>query len=366
MKRILFISQYLNRAGTEAFMMNVCRGIDHRKFQVDFLLYSQNETDYSREVEASGGKVWRVSSRRESPLRWYRDLNRFFKLHANEYAAIHYCGNGLTAIAPIVFAYLYKVPIRICHSHNSSSDGFHNKVLHLLQRGLARKLSTHHFACSTLAAKWFFGKAPAVIIKNGIDTERFAFDRRVRQEVRQTLGIEGDASVIGHVGRFEPEKNHVFILEVFAAYVKSHPTARLMLVGVGSLLAAVKEQAQKLGVDKNVMFMGERSDVPWLLQAMDAFLMPSLFEGQPFVLIEAQCAGLPCFISDTINKDICLTENVVTLPLSLPPAQWAERMSETMVAYQRKDECNAIKERGYSITSTIAYLESVYDQNEKQ
>lgn len=345
-------------------MMNVFRNIDHEHFQVDFLLYSHNETDYSREVESKGGRVWRVTSRRESPVKWYRELNHFFKEHAKDYAAIHYCGNGLTAIAPIVFAYRYKVPVRISHSHNSSSAGLHNKALHLLQRGLAKRLTTHHFACSSLAAKWFFGHSPAVIIKNGIDTARFAFNPQVRSEVRCDLGIGDATTVIGHVGRFEPEKNHTFMVDVFAEYVKLHPDALLMLIGTGGQMPAVKEKVNGLGLDRQVLFLGERSDVPRLMQAMDAFLMPSLFEGLPFVLIEAQCSGLPCFISDTINKDICLTDNVELLSLAQSSGRWAECISKTLADFRRKDERQTIEAKGYAVESTLDYLETVYDQTD--
>ena len=364
MTRILFISQYLNRAGTEAFMMNVFRGVDRSHFGVDFLLYSRNETDYSKEVEAAGCMVWRVPSRRESPLGWYRSLYCFFKEHAQDYAAVHYCGNGLTAIAPIVLAWRFGIPIRIIHSHNSSSDGLHNRVLHMLQRGLACRLSTHHFACSSLAAKWFFGNSPAVIIRNGIDTRRFAFNPQTREEVRKRLCLKPSTTVIGHVGRFQAEKNHSFLLDVFAQFHKLQPDSMLMLVGVGDLEDSIKKKARKTGIADNVLFLGERSDVEQLLQAMDLFLMPSTFEGQPFVLIEAQCAGLPCLVSDIINKDIFLTESIGTCSLQQPATQWAQRMKEMASTHKRHDESKAIEQQGYSIATTIGYLESVYEGKE--
>lgn len=365
MTQILFISQYLNRAGTEAFMMSVFRGVDHTRFRVDFLLYNQMETDYTREVEAAGSKVWRVPCRRESLWGWYCSLKRFFREHAREYAAIHYCGNGLTAIAPLWYAYRYGVPIRISHAHNSSSAGFHNRLFHVLLRGIARRITTHHFACSSLAAKWFFGDAPAVIIKNGISTDRFAYNETTRAHVREQLDISPSTHVIGHVGRFESEKNHAFMLDVFAHYLRLHPDARLILVGVGSLMEQTRLKAQTMGIQDKVVFMGERADVHELLQAFDLFLMPSTFEGQPFVLIEAQCAGLPCLLSDVINDDICLTENVVKLPLSATPEQWSEWLQDMLADYQRKDESDVIERQGYSIRTTIAYLEKVYSQTEE-
>ena len=341
-------------------MMNVFRNIDHNRFRVDFLLFSWGETEYSKEVEAAGCKVWRVTCRRESPIGWYTSLYHFFKEHAKEYTAIHYNGNGLTAIAPIVLAFLFKIPIRIVHAHNSSASGFHNKYLHILLRSFVRRITTHHFACSTAAAEWFYGSHPAVVIKNGIDTNKFAYNPHVRQSIRSSLGISQNAIIIGHVGRFEEEKNHSFILEIFSAFIKGHPNAVLLLIGVGSLLEKTKEQVQQLGIEKNVHFLGERKDVNLLLQAIDCFLMPSTFEGQPFVLIEAQCAGVPCLVSDAINEDICLTDNVVRYQLARSSNDWASEMERLLDNFQRKDESSTIAEKGYSIKSVITYLEKVY------
>ena len=361
MKRILFIAQHLNRAGTEAFMMSVFRGVDHSRFQVDFLLYNRLDTDYTREVEAAGNSVWRVTSRRESPLKWYRELRRFFKQHASEYAAIHYCGNGLTAIAPVVFAYRYGVPVRIIHSHSSSSAGFHNRLLHLLQRGIAQRLTTHHFACSSEAAKWFFGSSPAVIIRNGIDTQAFDYNIQARDEMRRHLNISPSTLVMIHVGRFTTEKNHTFLLDVFAAFLQQHQDAMLLLAGGGPLMQQTVDKSETLGISHYVMFLGERKDVPRLLQAADCFLMPSTFEGQPFVLIEAQCSGLPCIVSDVINDDICLTPNVTKLSLQASAKEWADRTASVCAGYVRRSCRHDIEQRGYSISDTISYLERVYD-----
>ena len=363
MVRVLFISHHLNRAGTETFMMNVFRGINHSRFQVDFLIYTNKETDYTREVEAAGCKIWRVPSRRESFFGWYCSLNKFFKEHAKEYAAVHYCGNGLTAIAPLLFAYKCGIPIRIVHSHSSSSNGLHNRILHRLQRGIAQRITTHHFACSSLAAKWFYGDSPAVVINNGIDSNRFAYNLDKRNEIRAELGFSDGVVVLGHVGRFEREKNHDFLLDIFTRYLSKNPNSYLMLIGVGNLLDAIKDKAVKLGVIDQIKFMGERSDVNVLLQAMDIFVMPSIFEGQPFVLIEAQCAGLPCLVSDVVNKDICLTENVETMSLLLSADEWALKIEQSLSTFIRRDQSKSVEMQGFSIASTIKYLENVYVGN---
>ncbi len=360
MNRILFIAQHLKRAGTETFMMSVFRGVDHAQFQVDFLLYNWKETDYTQEVEAHGGRIWRVPCRRESATGWYRSLYRFFKEHAREYNAIHYCGNGLTATAPIILSWWFKIPIRISHAHNSSSQGWHNKVLHYLQRGLAKRLTTHHFACSSEAARWFFGSSPAVIIKNGIDTNLFSYNEQRREQTRKKLNIASTTTVIGHVGRFEVEKNHTFMLEVFSDFVAEKPDSLLLLIGKGTLMEQMKEKAVRLAIADKVLFLGERTDVPDLLQAMDLFLMPSIFEGQPFVLIEAQCTGLPCLISDVINDDICLTENITKLSLRQSGKEWSQKIKAILSTFKRIDGSQTIIRQGYSTLQTIHYLEQVY------
>lgn len=361
MKRILFISQYLNRNGTEAFMMNVFRGIDRDRFAIDFLLYSWNETDYSKEVEASGCKVWRVPCRKESPYMWHKSLNSFFKKHAKEYYAIHFCGNSLTSIAPIYYAYKYGVPVRIVHAHNSSASGMHNRILHKLKCNYVKCISTHHFACSTLAAKWFFGNSKnSVIIKNGIDTNRFQFNIDSRRRMRSMLSIDDKTKVIGHVGRFVHEKNHRMIVNIFNEYNKTNVDCVLLLVGIGPLMDEVKKQASELGITDKILFLGERNDVNDIMQAMDIFLMPSYFEGLPFVLIEAECSGLPCVISDVINKDISITPNVTFLSLNETPKYWAGIINDKLKSYERTDCSRFITKAGYSISDTINYLEQIY------
>ena len=361
MKRILFIAHHLNRAGTEAFMMNVFRGIDHSRFRVDFLLYNNCVTDYTREVEENGSHIWRVPCRRESPWGWYSSLCKFFREHVSEYFAVHYCGNSLTAIFPLVLAYKYRIPVRIAHSHNSSSKGFHNRFLHIFKREIVKHITTHHFACSTLAARWFFGNAPVTIIQNGINTMDFAYNPSVRREMRLQLGIRDTTKVVGHVGRFEIEKNHTFMLDVFTEYLEIQPDSVLMFIGIGCLFESMKEKVLQIGLADKVLFLGERSDVNKLMQAMDVFLMPSTFEGQPFVLIEAQCSGLPCLVSDVINRDICLTPNVDTFPLQQPAEEWARKVKTIVTGFHRKDESEAIERQGYSIANTIKFLEQVYD-----
>lgn len=361
MKRILFISQYLNRGGTEAFMMSVYRGVDKSRFIVDFLLYSNQETDYSREVKADGNRVYQITCRKKSVIAWHRELNAFFKEHFGEYQVIHFCGNSLTSIAPIFYAYKYGVPIRIIHAHSASALGLHNKILHILKRKYAGSISTHHLACSIKASQWFFGNEKTDIIKNGIDTRLYSYNTTVRTEIRNRLGITEQDVVIGHVGNFRPEKNHSCILDIYSEYHGMNPASKLMLVGTGPLMEDARIKAKSLGMEDCVMFLGERTDVADLMQAMDLFLMPSTFEGLPFVLIEAQCAGLPCVISDVISRDVCITDNVVYRSLQENAGTWAQCIEQTLSNFTRQDTSGTIDKAGYSVKDTIKYLEKIYD-----
>lgn len=360
MKRILFISQYLNRNGTEAFMMSVFRGIDRTRFCADFLLYSQQETDYSREVVANGGRIFRVPSRRENPIGWYKSLFLFFKKHHKEYSAIHFCGNSVNAMAPIVMAWMFRIPIRIVHAHNSSCQGRSVEIQHKLNRDMAYCMSNVHYACSSAAAKWFFKDKDAEIVKNGIDLDKFKYDTQLRQSKRHELGIEDDCVVIGHVGRFVPEKNHALLIDIFKQYVALVPTARLMLVGNGPLLNEMQSKVKELGLEDSVLFLKERSDVNELMQAMDVFVMPSVFEGAPYVLIEAQAAGLPCLISNRINQDICLTSYVKSEGIEVAPDVWASQISSMLGTHRRTSDQSDIISAGYSIKDTIRKLEKIY------
>ena len=362
MKRILFISKYLNRNGTEAFMMNVVRQMQGQDLVFDFLLYSPDQSDYCQEVEQLGGTIWRVPSRRESFFGWYRSLRTFFRQHASQYAAVHFCANSLSGMAPLFFAWRYGVPVRIVHAHNSSARGWHNRLLHLLKRDFTRLITTHHLACSERAARWFFGGHPAQVISNGIDVRAFAFDADVRLSVRQQMGIDDRTFVLGFVGRLVEEKNPRFLLPLFRSLLPGLSChAQLWIVGDGPLRQELQSEAEVQGVADSVRFLGVRTDVNRLMQAMDCLLMPSLFEGLPYVLIEAQCAGLPCVIAGTITSDICLSSSVRRLPLS-DPDLW--RLALSQVSTQEADRSQGlglVSRAGYDVRQSLFQLRQIYE-----
>lgn len=359
MKRILFVSSYLARNGTEAFMMNVFRNIDKSKYHIDFLIFSREDIAYEEEIKCAGSEIFVVTQRKVSPLLYYKELLSFFKHHKGEYQVIHWCMTSFSSIWPLICAHLYKVPIIICHSHNSDCRGLHNKILHYIFRPIANRLCTYKLACSEKAAYWCFNKRDAIIISNGIDLQKFSFSVQNRNSARKQLKIADSTFVIGHVGRFDPVKNHNFIIEIFIYYLGRNTDAKLLLIGIGALEKAIREKVVSLHLEERVLFLGERNDVNYLMDAMDFFVMPSLFEGLPFVLIEAQAAGLPCLTSNTVDKSVKITPNLYFSSLG-DPEKWADTIESIRISYKRGKTDSYIVDSGFSIDSTIARLDNMY------
>lgn len=358
MIHILYISHYLRRNGTEAFMMNLYRGLDRDRYRADFLILTDEETDYSREIEARGDKVYHLPARKNGYGQYCRRLSQFFHEHGKEYDAVHWCGGNLSSIMPIRMAARNGVALRIIHAHNSSCEGLHNHILHRLHTLPARRLATHVLACSEKAAL-FFGNKTATIIRNGIETQRYRYNPVMRTEVRKELGIAEEEIVIGHVGRFTVVKNHRKLLGIVKAMLMRQIKVKLLLIGEGETEQAVDAQAKKLGIENSIYRIGVTAQVYRYMQAMDVFVMPSLFEGLPFVLVEAQSAGLPCVLSDTIPADSKINDNVRFVALQATDDIWADAVL-SQLQEPRTDRADNVKAAGYDIQTTIQQLETIY------
>lgn len=359
MTHVLFISEYFNVAGTETFMLNVVRASDRTRFQYDFLIFRKCENKYVDEAKSLGCNIYTLTSRRESVIGYLKSLNIFFRKYAKHYNAVHWCGGAISSIAPLWFAYKSRIPVRICHSHNSSCSGIHTKIFHSVFKRFVPKLCTHLFACSTLASKFFFNSKSSIIIKNGIELDSYVYNNELRSVCRRNLGITNDEFVIGHIGRFTSVKNHSFLVDIAKRLEEEGFSCKLMLIGIGELMENIKQKVEKYGLKDKVMFLEERSDIPALLQAMDVFAMPSIYEGLPFVLVEAQAAGLPCLISDTINNDAIITPNVTKLPIDEGVELWCSQLKDKRY-YKRQDTKKDLIEKGFSMAETVKNLEDVY------
>lgn len=359
MTNILFITYGLEKNGTEEFIMNVLRGLDKNLFHADFLIFSIGDTTNSIEAEGYGCRIYRLPPRRRG-LAYYKELDKFFSENGSKYSAVHLNEGNMTTISPIYYAWKYKIPVRIIHAHNSDTTGWFNKIQHWYNKRYNLKYCTHRFACSTLAADFFFDSKNSVVIKNGIVLSRFTFNIMVREQMRAKLEIDNNTKVIGHVGRFTDVKNQSFIVDIFYQYHRNEENSKLVLIGIGEKYDEIVQKVNKLGLEDAVVMPKLQNNVNEWMQAFDLFIMPSLYEGLPFVLVEAQAAALPCLVSDTINKDAAITESFYYMSLQDSSRKWAEKILDILEKYNRYKTDSIIEAKGFSIETTVKYLQYVY------
>lgn len=363
--KVLVLDTVMDRGGAETMIMNYFRHIDRSKVSFDFLVHQDYKAAYEDEIETLGGRIYRICPPYPQHfIRYTREISALLKAHP-EYKIIHsnMMGNAMPAYRA---AKLCGLPVRICHAHVASSpSGISPKaVIKSVYRKLMKPYVTHRFACGKDAAKFVFGDTDGVIyMKNAIDTSKFLFDTEVRQAVRKDFDLEGKY-VIGHVGRFFRQKNHTFLIDIFAEAARKDNNAVLMMVGGGelddALLNQMKEKVNALGLSDRVIFTGVRSDVERLLQAFDVFVLPSLYEGLPVVMIEAQAAGLPCVMSDRVTDECDVTGNEKTLPLADNAEEWADVILQYKDDFQRGNMYESIVASGYDIHSNAKWLEDYY------
>ncbi len=372
--RILQVLTIMNRGGAEAMIMNYYRNIDRNKVQFDFLLHRQEKGAYDDEIKSLGGKIYIMPN--ISPKNYFSYISAvraFFKTHT-EHRIIHSHLNGLSGII-LSQAKKEGVPFRIAHSHTSlfhlninpfskkkASLGYVFKFLvqNLLRKSV-RKNANYYFSCGDKAARWLFGldsKPNVKIINNAIATDEFEYDQETSSNLRKELGLQG-YKVIGHVGNFVPEKNHVFLLDVFNEVQKKLPKTKLILVGGGPGQQYYKDLSEQMGIAENVIFLGVRKDVNHLLQAFDVFLFPSTNEGLPVTLIEAQASGLKIIASENISNELDITGNITFKSLESTPVEWANQLIQ-MFNYNRVSTHQKIVDGNYDIKNNAAELQNFY------
>ncbi len=359
--RVLNMFTIMDRGGAETMVMNYYRHIDRTKVQFDFLVHREQRGAYDDEIERMGGRIYRMCPvYPQNFSRYKRDLRTFFRAHP-EYKIIH---SHMSELGYFAFreAERQGVPVRICHAHNAP-HGFDAKMI--MRTYFKKRMMpylTHLFMCGEESGKWLYGeknKSRFIMLNNAIDAAVYSFDASKREEMRRQLDLT-DELVIGHVGRFNPQKNHPFLLDIFAALLKKEPNAALLLVGGGADMPKIQAKAQELGIAERVRFLGVRSDVADLMQTMDVFAFPSLYEGLPVTMVEAQASGLPCIISDKVPPECILTDGLVNImPLSVSPEVWAEKIL-TMRAVPRTDRHEEIAAHGFDISTEAVKLQEFY------
>lgn len=362
MIRVLQVIGGLNRGGAETMIMNLYRAVDKTRVQFDFILNTDKPQSYTDEVLAMGGKIYvlpKFNGKNYFAIK--RAWNKFFVEHP-EYKILH---SHVRSYASIYIPIAKKHGLKtIVHSHSTSNGkGLASAVKKLMQRSL-RKKADYLFSCSEIAGEWLFGRRAVrgpkyKLIPNAIDTARYVFDEDVRAAKRGELSLDGKV-VYGHVGRLHEAKNHKFLLDVFAKIHEKQPESALLIVGDGTEREKIENRIRELSLEDSVIMTGSRPDVNELMQAMDCFLFPSLWEGLPVTVVEAQAAGLACLVSDRVTSEVELSELVKYLPIDN-----ADRWCDEAIAAekQRANVRDKIIAAGYDIATSARDITEFYESN---
>lgn len=372
--RVLQVLTIMNRGGAETMIMNYYRAIDRTKVQFDFLLHRPEEGVFEKEILALGGKIYKMPAiSPKNYVSYIKKLNQFFKEHP-EYKIVHAHLNALSSIV-LKIAKRNGVAIRMAHSHTSlchlninpfSKDrhslGFIFKfMVQNLIKGAVSKNATMYLACGEKAGMWLFGKKnldKTKIINNAIQSNTFSYQPEKAIASKKDLNVEKEQLVIGHVGNFVPEKNHLFLIKVFHEIKKEIKDSKLILVGGGDK-SIVEAKVNELNLKNDVLFLGVRSDVPNVLMAMDVFVFPSTNEGLPVTLIEAQASGLKITASNGVSKELDITGLVDFLSLKESPKYWARHIIASK-DYKRVDTKRQITTGNYDISNNAKMLQEFY------
>ncbi|WP_078553412.1 glycosyltransferase family 1 protein [Bacillus alkalicellulosilyticus] len=359
--RILHVVVNMNRGGAETLLMNLYRNIDRTKIQFDFLTCYEGVFD--EEIRGLGGQIHRIPYVPDvGHFGYVKALQDFFQTHP-QYKVVHSHMDKMTGIVLDV-AKRNQIPVRIAHSHNTSSEG-----------GIAAKLykwyagtkiipsATHLFACSEKAANWLYSSKSnlAKVIKNGIETSYFQFSKETREEMKKELQLHEDAVVIGHIGRFNHQKNHAFLIDIFQETLKTIPNAILVLAGDGPLRSEIEKKIKVQNLEDRVKVLGVRSDINRLLQVFDVFVFPSFHEGLPVTLIEAQGAGVPCVITDVISTEVDMGMGLISFVPLKEKELWVNHIHRSIVnSKNRSNVTSNLEKNGYDIKQTAQWTQGFY------
>lgn len=360
---VLEIAGMEGRYGIENYIMNMIRNFDHDLVQIDFLCPVPGPFD--QEIKSYGGRFFRITSLGMSIkqiIKHYSELLQIFHEHP-EIATVHIHGNTAVGCLDAYVAKKAGISKIIVHSHSDNVANLRGKILHFLAKLIICRKITHKFCCSEAAGQWMFGKnGNYLIMKNAISLNKFQYSPIMAKQIRQKYDIE-NCKVIGHIGRMETPKNHMFLLDIFKVINTLHPQTKLMLIGEGSLTPKIRQTYKKMGLDDKVIHIPICDCVEKILQAMDVFLFPSLWEGLGIVLIEAQASGLNCIVSDAINDEVCVTDLIEKHSLEDSAELWAE--------YTWKAACKSnirssdkyielLKTAGYDIIDAAQKMQNIY------
>lgn len=363
--KVLHIVGAMAPGGLENFIMNLFRNIDRESVSFDFVVHARKDGDYVPELEKSGAKVYLCPRLTAHPLKNLKEIKRIVKENNYDFV-IRHTANAL--VTPQLLAAKKGGAKTICHSHSTDDP---SKLLHKLGKLLMRKSTDYRFACSEAAGKWMYGNLGFTVVKNALDIREFAYSSDKDADIRREFNCEG-RPLFGHIGNLLEVKNHLYLMDVYAAIIKRIPNALCFCIGEGDMRPKIEARIKELGIGDNVILTGMRFDVPKFMSALDVLLFPSIFEGLPLSLIEAQAASLPMIISDRITRDVEVTEGIVRfMSIDLSPDEWAERAVEIAEEFKNSDQKamlrteqrKVIAEHGYDIEELCRFYESFFEEN---
>lgn len=356
---IIITTAFVPFGGLTSVMMNYYREIDKSKFQIDFASTNYDiDKSLLCELERYGSKYYCLGNRKRNLLGYIKSLRKLFE--HGDYNIVHVNANSATAAIELLIAKKYGIKKRIAHNHTSICS---HPIAHKILYRFFKESYTEAIACSKKAGEWIFKDSYYTILNNGICSELYQYDEKNRVDIRNKYNISGDTLVVGHVGKIYKPKNHHFLLEVFSELMKIDSNAKLLLVGDGEMRNEIESDVISRGIQKNVVFAGMQREVYKYLSAMDIFVFPSIWEGMPLSLIEAQASGLQCICSDSIDSESDVTGKVKRLGLSEPSQTWASVIASCK-KYDRNAESveniDLIKKFGFDSKENVLSLEKIY------
>lgn len=359
--RVLQIMGIVESGGVEAVIMNYYRHIDRSKVQFDFVMHKGGNPRYIAEIKSLGGRVFEVTPYSKNIVSFTHEIYKVIK--DGHYKIVHSNMNSMSGF-PLFAAWLAGADVRISHNHttDTKAEGVRTIIKRVL-RPFARMFANRYWACSKLAGAWMYGQkavdeGKVTIINNAIDLSRFAFKQEIRDKLRKEMGLEGKF-VVGHVGRFMKQKNHDFLIDIFAELVKQKPESVLLLIGEGPLFGHIRDKVNSLDLQDKVRFLGVRSDVAELYNAMDVFVLPSFYEGLPVVGVEVQANGLPLLCSDQVTKEIIISNGIYLMDVKSGENYWADRLIGLKCS-RSNDLTTVLKTSKYDINNESNRITEIY------
>lgn len=363
MEKLLCIVGGMNAGGAETYLMKLLRQLDRTYYQMDFCVMISEEGYYDKEIKELGGKIYHVPPKTQNPFKAFLTIRKIVR-DGQYKSVLRISQNSLSCME--LYAAKSGGAQKLCfRSSNSNTCGnFLGYIVHVAFKPWLNLVANVKIAPSTEAGIFMFGKRQVrnnrvFFLHNAIDTKIFTYNEMIRKQYRSGLGIE-DKYVIGHIGRFTKQKNHSFLLHVFSEVHKRNRNAVLLLVGDGELQKTIKEKVSYMKLEDSVIFLGVRQDVSELMDAMDLFLLPSLYEGMPNALVEAQAVGLPCIVADNVTRESDITGLVQYITLK-KPEEWVRKIINKMQQEntERKSKEICYKEQGYDIESVCRIFEKL-------